>query len=135
LCFAPLGYGPRIVTMKRALILVDHGSRREEASAFLDALAALVRARAPGMPVHIAHLEIAPPTIASAVRACAHDHAEEITVVPCFLAAGRHVLEDVPRLVEEAVRTHAPDVAWKIAEPLGAHPLIAELVCLRANLV
>src|SRR6187549_219118 len=112
----------------RALVLVDHGSRREEASAFLDALAALVRAQAPGVPVHIAHLEIAPPTIASAVAACARDGAHEIVVVPCFLAPGRHVLDDLPRVIELAVRAQAPEMGWKITEPLGAHPLIAELV-------
>lgn len=118
----------------RALILVDHGSRLDGASAFLDELAAMVRARLDGVPVHIAHLEIAPPTIASAVAACARDGAQEIVVVPCFLAPGHHVRVDVPRLVEEGVRAHAPALAWKIAEPLGAHPLLAELVCLRAGL-
>lgn len=118
---------------RRAILLIDHGSRRPEANEFLDALAELVRDRVPGVPVHVAHLEIASPSIASAVAACARDHAEEIVVVPCFLAPGRHVIEDVPRLIAQAVAASAPATRWKIAEPLGAHPLLAELVCLRAD--
>src|SRR5688500_5365615 len=118
---------------RRAIVLCDHGSRREEANLFLEELAELVRSRVPDVPVHVAHLEIAPPSIAAAIAACARDRAEEIVVVPCFLAPGRHVIDDVPRLVEEAVRASSPEMRWTIADPLGAHPLLAELVCLRAN--
>lgn len=83
--------------------------------------------------MHAAHMELASPSIPAGVLACARDGAEEIVVVPCFLAPGRHAKEDVPRLVEEAVKSAAPGIAWKVTEPLGAHPLLAELVLLRAD--
>jgi sirohydrochlorin ferrochelatase len=111
--------------------LVDHGSRRAEASAFLDELAALVRTRVPeDVSVHVAHMEIALPSVAAGMRACVEDGAAEIVVVPCFFAPGRHAAEDLPRLVAEAA---TDDLTITIAEPLGAHPLLAELVVLRAG--
>ena len=50
----------------KALILVDHGSRRPEAHAHAEWLADRVRERRPGLAVHVAHLEIAEPSIQSA---------------------------------------------------------------------
>lgn len=115
----------------RAVILLDHGSREPEANAQLDALAALVATRLPGRRLACAHLTLAAPSLAEAARDCARDGAREITVVPCFLAAGRHVREDLPRLVAELRAAH-PAVAFRLAEPLGAHPAVAEALAQRA---
>ena len=76
--------------MKRALLLVDHGSREPEAGANLDRVVAQLRERRPGLAVYVAHLELAEPSIAAAVAACARDGVEELVVHPFFLAAGRH---------------------------------------------
>ena len=53
-------------------------------------------------------------------------------MVPYFLAAGRHASEDIPRLVQDAARPH--DVRVSVAEPLGVHSLLAELVIERSGL-
>jgi sirohydrochlorin ferrochelatase len=115
-----------------ALLLVDHGSRRDEANAQLEALAVLVRERlGAGAIVGTAHLELASPSIAEAFDACVAAGASEIVVIPIFLAPGRHVSEDVPHLVREAAARH--DASWRMADVLGAHPLLAELVLIRAG--
>ena len=116
----------------RAVILLDHGSREAEANAQLEALAALVAARLPGRRVTCAHLGAAPPSLAEATAACIRAGAREVTVVPCFLAAGRHVREDLPRLVAELRAAH-PGVAFRLAAPLGADPAIADVLALRAK--
>lgn len=121
-------YAP--IVHRRAILLVDHGSRRAEANAQLDALAALVRERAPEATVRVAHMELAPPTIAEAFEACIQDGAEEVVVVPCFLAPGRHAREDIPRLVTAAAAHHR--ARWRVTDVLGAHPLLADLVLVRA---
>lgn len=115
----------------RAILLVDHGSRRHEANAQLEALAALVRERSEAV-VHVAHMELAPPTIRESFAACVEAGAEEVVVVPCFLAPGRHAGEDIPRLVAEAAAEHR--VRWRVTDVFGAHPLLAELVLVRAGL-
>jgi sirohydrochlorin cobaltochelatase len=117
----------------RAVILLDHGSREPGANAQLDELAALVAVRLPGECVATAHLSLAPPTLAEAVANCVRSEAREITVVPCFLAAGRHVREDLPRLIAELRAAH-PGVAFRLAAPLGAHPAVADALAERAKL-
>jgi sirohydrochlorin cobaltochelatase len=116
----------------RAVILLDHGSRESEANAQLDALAALVAARLPERRVVCAHLSLAPPTLAEAAADCVRAGALEVTVAPCFIAAGRHVREDLPRLVAELRAAH-PGVAFRLSAPLGADPAIADVLAQRVE--
>lgn len=118
--------------MKPAIVLVDHGSRRPEANAVLEAIAALVRTAAPERSVRVAHMELAPPSLAEAIAACAAEGAREVTVHPCFLAPGSHSRTDIPRLAAEAAASH-PGLRVRVAEPLGADPRLAALVLHRVE--
>ena len=119
--------------MTRAILLVDHGSRRDEANAVVGEVAVLVRAEmGEGAIVEAAHMELAEPTIAEAFDACVAAGADEVVVVPYFLGPGRHATEDVPRLAAEAAKKH-PDVRYRVAAALGADPLMARLVMTRAE--
>ena len=113
--------------MKRALVIVDHGSRRAEANEHLDRVADGVRRLARGLPVYVAHMDLAPPSIDDAVDACVRDGVEEILVHPFFLVPGQHLAQDIPALVSRAAARH-PGVRVRVTEPLGAAPGIAELV-------
>lgn len=113
--------------MRRAILLVDHGSRRPEANAQLDEVAKLLAAAAPDLPVRAVHMEIARPSIAEGVAACVAAGAEEIVVTPYFLGPGRHALEDVPRLAREAAERHA-GLRLRFADPLGVHPGIVDVL-------
>lgn len=115
--------------MKRAVLIVDHGSRRAEANALLDTLADALRARVDRV-VKTAHLEAAEPSIEKGIDACVAEDAAEITVLPVFLAPGRHTIEDVPAQAAAAAARH-PGVAVRVAEPLGSHPLLVEILCER----
>lgn len=121
-----------IHSVRWAILLVDHGSRRTEANAQLEALAELLRDRVDDAAVHVAHMELASPTIAEGFDACVQSGAEEVVVVPFFLAPGRHAREHIPELVAEAAAPH-PKVRWRITDVLGVHPLLAELVLVRIN--
>ncbi len=118
--------------MKRALLLVDHGSRREEANAVLVKVAEIIRHRSGFAVVYYAHMEIAEPTIAQGFDACVADLAEEVIVHPYFLAPGDHFNDTVPRLVAEAAARH-PDVRWTITAPLGIHAKLCEVVLERVE--
>lgn len=76
--------------MKRAILLIDHGSRRAEANALLDDVADQVRKRTPESIVEVAHLEISQPDIAQGIDACVKRGATQIVVHPFFLGPGRH---------------------------------------------
>jgi len=106
---------------------VDHGSRRPEAAAQLDALARLVAARLPGWIVETAHLELQPPTLVDGIGACVAAGARDVVVHPFLLAPGRHVLEDVPRLAAEAGSRY-PGVQIRVSEALGLSEKLVDLV-------
>jgi sirohydrochlorin ferrochelatase len=112
--------------VSRAVVLVDHGSRRDEANALVGELARAL-APEPGRIVKTAHMEIAEPTLAQAIEACVAEGAAEITVLPVFLAPGRHTLEDVPAQATEAAARHR-GVVVRVAEPIGRHPLLVEIL-------
>ncbi|MCZ6463324.1 MAG: cobalamin biosynthesis protein CbiX [Proteobacteria bacterium] len=118
--------------MRRAILIVDHGSRRSEANALLDAVAERVRARAPEVAVHVAHMELAAPSIAEGLDACKADGAGEVVVHPFFLGPGNHTSEDIPRLVEEAAAQH-PDLVVRISAPLGPHEKLIDILLERVN--
>ncbi len=118
--------------MKRAILLVDHGSRRAEANALLDDVADQVRERTPESIVEIAHLEIAKPDIAEGIDACVKKGATHIVVHPYFLGPGRHTAEDIPAQVERAGERH-PNVRIRISEALGGHAALIDAILDRVS--
>ena len=68
-----------------ALVLVDHGSRLASANEMLEPLAAMVRKIQP-LPVYIAHMELAEPTIQQAFDAAVENGARFVFVFPYFLS-------------------------------------------------
>jgi sirohydrochlorin ferrochelatase len=116
--------------MKRAVVLVDHGSRAAEANAVLDEVAALLRRRLPERIVEVAHMELAPPTLAEAVARCVAAGAREVLVHPYFLAPGAHATRDVPAQAAAAAARH-PGVTVRVSPPLGAHEGIVDAILAR----
>lgn len=116
---------------ERALVLVDHGSREAAANKQLTRVARALAQRLGGVPVRVAHLSLARPSIAEAIRTCAKGGAREVVVVPYFLSPGRHVQRDLPRLAREAAAEHG--VRLRLAEPLGVHPGLVDVLVARTE--
>ena len=117
---------------EQAILLVDHGSRRPEANAQLEELAARMRTRRPGWTVHVAHLEIAAPSVAEALDSFAAAGAREILLHPFFLSPGRHTREDIPRLAREACERH-PGLTVRVTDPLGVDDSMVAVVLERID--
>ena len=115
-----------------ALLLIAHGSRRPEANADLDHLAGVLRARGEWRHVQPAYLELCEPSIAQAGEMCVAAGAKRVVMVPYFLSAGVHVVEDLTAARYELTKRY-PAVEFVLAEPLGRHPLLAEMVAERAR--
>ena len=113
--------------MKRALLIVDHGSLREESNDLLREIAGMMRERFGLSIVRYAHMELGNPTVKQGFDACVAAGAEEVIVHPYFLGPGRHVTTDIPALVKQAADRH-PGVAFRITGPLGVHPKIGEVI-------
>lgn len=118
-------------TADTALIVVDHGSKRQAANDMLFEVADNIRSRT-SVPVFAAHMELAVPTINDAVDQCSLAGISHIIVVPFFLSLGRHVTTDIPQLTAEAVARYA-GMSYEVRPPIGTHPAIIDVVLDRAG--
>ncbi len=109
------------------IVIVDHGSRREEANRRHQEFVAEWR-RDRGLDnVEAAHMELAEPSIATAVDTCVAAGASTVVIAPYFLWPGSHWDRDIPALAAEACGRH-PGVSHLVAAPLGPHPLLGDIV-------
>jgi sirohydrochlorin ferrochelatase len=118
--------------MGTALLLIAHGSRRDEANADLEALTEALRRRGPYSLVGCCYLELAQPDIEAGGDHCVAQGARKVMMVPYFLSAGVHVTNDLEaarRLLQEK----HPGVEFRLAEPIGRHPLMVEIIAERAR--
>ncbi|CAN5552262.1 hypothetical protein BH09PLA1_BH09PLA1_23120 [soil metagenome] len=115
--------------MNNGIIIVDHGSRRDESNRMLEEIASLFANRfneSYGI-VEPAHMELAEPSIATAYAQCVQRGANRIVVAPFFLGPGKHWTQDIPRLTLEAAAKF-PETKYHITPTLGIDDLILELL-------
>jgi sirohydrochlorin ferrochelatase len=117
--------------MTTALLLIAHGSRHEPANDDIRHVAESLRAR--GHEIVVASfLELAEPSILAGGRACVAAGAQRVVLLPYFLSAGVHVRRDLSAARDELAREF-PGVTFVLAEPLGRHPLLLDVVEQRAR--
>ena len=108
-----------------ALLLIAHGSRNADANADL---LHLVEQLGSDYPVVVAsYLELAPPGIEDGARVCVSRGASRVVMVPYFLSAGVHVRRDLTE-ARDRLAAEFPHVDFRLADPLGRHPLLVEVV-------
>jgi sirohydrochlorin ferrochelatase len=117
----------------KAILLIDHGSMRQEANHMLDCMGNLVQLMAGDAAiVRIAHMELAPPTVADGFAACVEAGATEIVVFPYMLSPGKHSTRDIPRMVGEAAANY-PRVRYVVSPAFGVSEKLAEVILKRAG--
>ncbi|ERM96493.1 sirohydrochlorin ferrochelatase, chloroplastic isoform X1 [Amborella trichopoda] len=109
------------------VIVVDHGSRRQESNLMLNAFVAMFKERSGYPIVEPAHMELATPSIKDAFCACVQQGANRIVVSPYFLFPGRHWKQDIPSLAAEAAKEH-PGIPYVVTAPLGLHELMVDVL-------
>jgi sirohydrochlorin ferrochelatase len=116
------------------IIIVDHGSRRDESNRMLEELALLFgeRFREKYGIVEPAHMELAEPSIATAYARCVERGATRVVVCPFFLGPGKHWTQDIPRLTAEAAAKF-PQTSYHVTPTLGIDDLILDLLEKRAG--
>jgi len=119
--------------VKKALVIVDHGSTVAEANDLLVRVARRIRERRPDFEtVEHCHMEIASPTMEEAFEKCAKRGVAEIIVHPYFLVPGRHSGFDIPAMAESAAKKF-PGLKHTVTEPLGLHEKIVDVILERVS--
>ena len=122
---------------KNALVLFAHGSRDPKWAEPFKSIQSLIRAQAPDTPVDLAFLELMQPGIQECLTSLAKQGVERVSVVPIFLAAGRHLREDLPALIAP-IQSQFPDLEIIVTAPIGDIPefqaAIATLALAQAKL-
>jgi sirohydrochlorin ferrochelatase len=117
----------------KAILLIDHGSRRSEANNMLACMANLVQQLVGDeVIVEYAHMELADPDIAAGFAGCVRRGATEVIAFPYMLSPGRHSTADIPRLVAEAA-TASPGIPFRVTRAFGMHEKLAEVILDRAG--
>ena len=105
---------------KSAYLLIAHGTREKEGEKAFFQFVEEFQRFFPHRNVQPASLELSRPSIAEGIESCIQAGAEAIVVLPLMLFPGRHVNQDIPRLIQEAKHTH-PQVDFHYAGALALH--------------
>lgn len=118
--------------MTKALLVVAHGSRRaqsnQEVLGLAESLAQQLKQQNSDVAlVEAAFLELAEPLVPSAIEKLYAQGCRELVFYPHFLAAGTHVVNDLPRLTEQA-KQRFPDLEVHSVSHLGGMPGLAGFI-------
>lgn len=117
----------------KVLLVVAHGSRRESSNNEVRELAKqLAQQTADFDLIDCAFLEIAEPSIPQGLEMQITRGAKEIVVMPYFLAAGRHVVEDIPKEVA-SIQQSFEHIEIRISPHLGLSQNISGAILELAN--
>ena len=117
----------------KGILIVDHGSVKDEANDMLRDMADLIQTMAGSdVVVRYAHMELAKPDIATGFASCVEAGATDVTVFPYMLSPGRHSTSDIPRMVADVARRF-PNVSFSVTPAFGLHEKLAEVVLERAG--
>lgn len=118
--------------MKTGLLLIAHGSPREESNHDILSVLEIVRLRNAYDEVAVAYLDCNPPDIAEAVEKLASEQVTRITAVPYFLHEGRHTAIDVPSELEKASNRFRT-IEFLLGNYVGAHAAVTGVLARRAR--
>jgi hypothetical protein len=108
---------------KVGVLLMDHGSKNPAANQRLLDLAQLYQDNvgSSGVIVRAAHMEIAAPSIPDGLQSLLDAGVDEIVCHPYFLSPGRHVVEDIPEILKNAIETLGIDIPITTTDPVGSN--------------
>ncbi len=113
----------------KAFLLIAHGSRVDSSNDEVRRLVSRLEAATTGQFnfFECAFLECAEPSIPQGVQRCIDAGATQVLVLPYFLAAGRHVREDIPAELQKKREEH-PGVEIRMCDYFGKSQGVTDLL-------
>ncbi|MEV4146425.1 sirohydrochlorin chelatase [Amycolatopsis sp. NPDC049691] len=109
--------------MTPPLVAVAHGSRDPRSASTVRALVDVVRAQAPGLPVHESFLDLSAPLVTDVLRGLYASGHRTAVVVPLLLGSAFHARVDLPALIGQVV-AECPGFRVEVSDVLGADPAL-----------
>ncbi|MBU2952548.1 sirohydrochlorin chelatase [Marinobacter sp. F3R08] len=106
------------------IILLAHGSSDKRWRTTFEELAAPTLASVDG--ARVAYMELAEPSMDTVIREGVTEGITEFTIIPLFLAAGRHLRKDVPEMIKELEQSHGASI--QLTGPIGESPLLGQAI-------
>jgi sirohydrochlorin ferrochelatase len=116
--------------LKKALLIVDRGSREPDVRHELEQICFLAKQRADYDHVDYSFLEVLPPFISEGISQCIAAGTNFITVMPYFLYPGMKLKDTVK---QSAKLGRDKNLKLVITKPLSYHPMMVELIIDRIN--
>ncbi len=113
--------------MNRAVLLVGHGSKIEGSNDAMNRVVGELTKRDASTFFQQAFLELQSPSIPDGINLCIQQGAAEVIVVPYFVQTGKHVVQDIPRIVQEAQAAH-PKTVVSLANYLSFDSRIVSMI-------
>ncbi|MCB1214854.1 MAG: CbiX/SirB N-terminal domain-containing protein [Deltaproteobacteria bacterium] len=110
----------------QTILLVAHGSRKKEANEEVKQLAQVLEKKIKH-PIKAVFLELAEPSIEQGIDAACQNDFKKILILPYFLSQGRHVHQDIPRLIQTKQKKF-PNTTIQLLDYVGKSPGMEKLL-------
>ena len=104
-----------------------HGSPRPEANADIERVAREVARGGEFDLVQVGYLDVNQPDLPAAIARCVDAGAQELVALPYFLHTGKHLLRDLPDILDVAASEY-PSLHILMSDYLGSSPVLAKLL-------
>jgi len=111
--------------MRRALLLIDRGSREEEVKEELRYICEKVKLKGNYHFSDYCFLEVVPPYIEEGINRCLSQNVDALTIVPYFLYHGRKVKAAVNTAIKLQAETN---IKFTISRPMSLHKSLIKIV-------
>lgn len=116
--------------LRKALLIVDRGSREPDVRQELQEICSLAKTRANYDLAEYCFLEVLPPFIKEGIDRCVASGAGSITIMPYFLYPGMKLKDTVK---QSARIGKEMKLRLAITKPLSYHPMMAQLIAERIS--
>lgn len=114
------------------VLILAHGSRRQETERTLESLTHKVKAKTGEQLIYSAYLQFSEQNLEVGVEHLIKNGADKIKVIPMFIFDGIHVTQDIPEELE-AIRAKHPGIEIRMSSHLGDDDRLADIIIDRIN--
>ncbi len=112
-----------------ALIIVAHGSKMKSSNDEIVTIVEKIKETNENTNLHIFHafLELSEPSLFITINNAINKNCKKIKIFPYFLAAGKHVLADIPNIIKE-FKTNHKDIEFTVLPHFGQCNGVEDLI-------